>query len=149
MRSLAAPPPKAGLKLADESQDETTLRQLAGDELVVRRCRDRANLVRLWDVCQTPDFRKTSQEEHTRLIGGMFEHLTQRNRRLPDEWMQGQFAALDRLEGDIDMLSTRLAARAHARLCRQSRRLARRSRRTGRARPARSRIGCPTRCTSS
>jgi ATP-dependent RNA helicase SUPV3L1/SUV3 len=109
MRSLAAPPPKAGLKLSDESQDETTLRQLAGDELVARRCRDRANLARLWDVCQTPDFRKASQEEHTRLIGGMFEHLTQRNRRLPDEWMQGQFAPLDRLEGDIDMLSTRLA----------------------------------------
>ena len=63
----------------------------------------------MWDVCQTPDFRKTSQEEHTRLIGGMFEHLTQRNRRLPDEWMQGQFAPLDRLEGDIDMLSPRLA----------------------------------------
>ena len=39
----------------------------------------------------------------------MFEHLTQRNRRLPDEWMQGQFVPLDRLEGDIDMLSTRLA----------------------------------------
>jgi ATP-dependent RNA helicase SUPV3L1/SUV3 len=109
MRSLAAPPPKPGLKLSDESQDETTLRQLAGDELIARRCRDRANLARLWDVCQTPDFRKTSQEEHTRLIGGMFEHLTQRNRRLPDEWMQGQFAPLDRLEGDIDMLSTRLA----------------------------------------
>jgi ATP-dependent RNA helicase SUPV3L1/SUV3 len=109
MRSLAALPPKPGLKLSDESQDETTLRQLGGDELISRRCRDRANLVRLWDVCQTPDFRKTSQEEHTRLIGGMFEHLTQKNRRLPDEWMQGQFAPLDRLEGDIDMLSARLA----------------------------------------
>jgi ATP-dependent RNA helicase SUPV3L1/SUV3 len=109
MRSLAAPPPKPALKLADESQDETTLRQLTGDELVTRRCRDRANLVRLWEICQTPDFRKTSQEEHTQLIGGMFEHLTQKNRRLPDEWMQGQFAPLDRLEGDIDMLSTRLA----------------------------------------
>jgi ATP-dependent RNA helicase SUPV3L1/SUV3 len=109
MRSLAAPPPKPGLKLSDESQDETTLRQLAGDELIARRCRDRANLVRLWEICQTPDFRKTSQEEHTRLIGGMFEHLTQRNRRLPDDWMQGQFAPLDRLEGDIDILSTRLS----------------------------------------
>jgi ATP-dependent RNA helicase SUPV3L1/SUV3 len=109
MRSLAAPPPSPGLELADESQDETTLRQLAGDELVARRCRDRANLVRLWEACQTPDFRKTSQEEHTRLIGGMFEHLTQRNRRLPEDWMQGQFASVDRLDGDIDALSTRLA----------------------------------------
>ena len=65
--------------------------------------------MRLWEVCQTPDFRKTTQDEHTRLIGTMFEHLTQRDRRLPEDWMQGQFASLDRLEGDIDALSARLA----------------------------------------
>src|SRR6201994_3559133 len=44
MRSLAAPPPAPGLRLSDESQDETTLRQLSTDELVIRRSRDRANL---------------------------------------------------------------------------------------------------------
>ena len=109
MRSLAAPPPAPGLKLSEESQDETTLRQLAVDETVIRRCRDRANLIRLWEVCQTPDFRKATQDEHTRLIGGMFEHLTQGDRRLPEDWMQGQFASLDRDDGDIDALSARLA----------------------------------------
>jgi ATP-dependent RNA helicase SUPV3L1/SUV3 len=109
MRSLAAPPPTLALRLAEESQDETTLRQLATDETVVRRCRDRANLMRLWEVCQTPDFRKATQDEHARLVGAMFEHLTQRNRRLPEDWMQAQFASLDRLEGDIDALSARLA----------------------------------------
>ncbi|MBV8661891.1 MAG: disulfide oxidoreductase [Hyphomicrobiales bacterium] len=109
MRSLAAPPPIAGLTLSEEAQDETTLRQLAGDDTVVRRTRDRANLIRLWEICQTPDFRKTTQEEHTRLIGMMFEHLTQRDRRLPEDWMQGQFNTLDRTDGDIDALSARLA----------------------------------------
>jgi len=109
MRSLAAPPPAGGLKLADEAQDEVTLRQLAVDETVIRRTRDRANLIRLWEVCQTPDFRKISQDEHTRLIGAMFESLTQRDRRLPEDWMQGQFLGLDRTDGDIDALSARLA----------------------------------------
>ncbi len=109
VRSLAAPPPLAGLRLSDEAQDETTLRQLASDELVVRRTRDRANLVRLWEACQTPDFRKTTQDEHTRLIGGLFQHLTQGDRRVPADWMQGQMAGLDRLDGDIDALSTRLS----------------------------------------
>ena len=109
MRSLAAPPPMPELRFSEEAQDETTLRQLSSDETVVRRTRDRANLKRLWDVCQTPDFRKTTQEEHTRFIGGLFEHLTQGNRRVPDDWMQGQFSALDRADGDIDALSMRLA----------------------------------------
>jgi ATP-dependent RNA helicase SUPV3L1/SUV3 len=106
---LAASPPASGLRLSAESQDETTLRQLSTDELIIRRSRDRANLMRLWEVCQTPDFRKTTQDEHSRLIGTMFEHLTQGDRRLPEDWMHGQFAGLDRIDGDIDTLSTRLA----------------------------------------
>jgi ATP-dependent RNA helicase SUPV3L1/SUV3 len=109
IRSLAAPPPASGLRLSAEAQDETTLRQLSTDELVMRRTRDRSNLMRLWEACQTPDFRKTTQDEHTRLIGTMFEHLTQGDRRLPEDWMQGQFASLDRTDGDIDALSSRLA----------------------------------------
>jgi len=109
IRSLAAPPPSPGLRLSEEAQDERTLRQLSSLELVVRRTRDRANLRRLWETCQTPDFRKTSQDEHTRLIGGLFEHLTQGDRRVPEDWMQGQMSTLDRTDGDIDMLSTRLA----------------------------------------
>ena len=102
VRSLAAPPPTPGLRLSEEAQDETTLRQLSHDETVIRRTRDRANLRRLWEACQTPDFRKTTQDEHTRLIGGLFQHLTQGNRRVPEDWMQGQFSTLDRADGDIE-----------------------------------------------
>jgi len=109
LASLSLPPSRAGLRLSEEAQDETTLRQLARDELVVRRVKDRANLVRLWEVCQTPDFRKISRDDHARLIGAMFEHLTQGRRRLPQDWARGQFEALDRDDGDIDALSARLA----------------------------------------
>ncbi|HSU99445.1 MAG TPA: DEAD/DEAH box helicase [Roseiarcus sp.] len=109
IRSLAASPPASGLRLSEEAQDETTLRQLSSDEMIVRRTRDRSNLMRLWEACQTPDFRKATQDEHARLIGTMFEHLTQGDRRLPEDWMQGQFATLDRTDGDIDALSSRLA----------------------------------------
>lgn len=109
LRSLAAPPPYGGLNLAKEAVDEITLRQLARDEDVARRARDRANLIRLWDVCQTPDFRKVSLEEHVRLVGDLFAHLTGARRRVPDDWIDGQFKALDRLDGDIDALSGRLA----------------------------------------
>ena len=109
LRSLSAPAPQRGLSLAAEAQDEATLRALAGDETIQRRCRDRANLIRLWDVCQTPDFRKVSQEEHSRLVGAMFEHLTQRDRRLPQTWAEGHYAQLNASEGDLDALMARLA----------------------------------------
>jgi ATP-dependent RNA helicase SUPV3L1/SUV3 len=110
MRSLAAPPPMYGLKLSEEALDEIVLRHLAGDETVQRRAKDRTNLHRLWEVCQTPDFRKTTVEEHSRFIRTAFEHLTERSRRLPEDWIGGQFRAVDRLDGDIDALSGRLSS---------------------------------------
>ena len=108
--SLSRPPAREGLKLSAESLDETTLRQLAGDPDVVDRCRDRQALTRLWDVCQTPDFRKTSNEEHLRLAREFFGWLTSRDRKIPQDWLAGQFKHLDRTDGEIDTLSNRLAA---------------------------------------
>src|SRR3984957_12307368 len=109
LRSLAAPAPRQGLKASEEALDETTLRQLAMDERVAERARSRAALFRLWEACQTPDFRKTTLEDHVRLAGTLFEHLTQDDERVPDAWMAGQFKQGDRTDGEIDALSMRLA----------------------------------------
>jgi ATP-dependent RNA helicase SUPV3L1/SUV3 len=109
MRSLSRPPEREGLKLSAEALDEITLRQLSSDPEVADRCRDRQALMRLWDICQTPDFRKTSQEEHIRLLRDLFGFLTRRDRRIPPDWMEGQIRHLDRLDGEIDTLSNRLA----------------------------------------
>jgi len=110
MRSLAQPPEREGLKLAAEALDETTLRQLAADPEVADRARDRAALIRLWDVCQTPDFRKVATDDHVRLVKDFFFHLTGGRRRVPEDWIARQYANLDRTDGDIDHLATRLAS---------------------------------------
>jgi ATP-dependent RNA helicase SUPV3L1/SUV3 len=110
MRSLATPPQREGLKLAAEALDEATLRQLSHEEEVTERCaRDRSALIRLWDVCQLPDFRKVSREEHVRLAREFFGHLTSRDRKVPQDWMAHQFRHLDRTDGEIDALAARLS----------------------------------------
>ncbi len=109
VRSLAAPPVSTGLKLADQALDETSLRLLAADPEVVGRARGGGNLHTLWDICQTPDFRKTTMDEHLRLVREVFFHLTEKRRRLPEDWIAGQFAPLDRTDGEIDVLAQRLA----------------------------------------
>ncbi len=108
-RSLAAPAPRDGLKAAEEALDERALRTLASDSDVVARCGDRSALLRLWDACQTPDFRKTTPDDHIRLVRVLFDHLSVGRRRIPDDWMAEQRRQLDRLHGEIDALSTRLA----------------------------------------
>jgi ATP-dependent RNA helicase SUPV3L1/SUV3 len=110
MRSLAEPAPREGLKASEEALDERALRALASDPEVRERCADRSALLRLWDACQTPDFRKTTPDEHIRLVRMMFDHLSLGRRRIPDDWMAEQHRQLDRLHGEIDALSTRLAS---------------------------------------
>jgi ATP-dependent RNA helicase SUPV3L1/SUV3 len=110
IRSLAAPPTIDGLKLAEESLDEITLKRLAEDTDVEGRVRNhRGHLRRLWEVAQTPDFRKTTLDEHVRMTRTIFEHLTGPGGRLPEDWIGEQFKALDRTDGEIDMLAQRLA----------------------------------------
>ncbi|MDP3748849.1 MAG: helicase-related protein [Phenylobacterium sp.] len=109
--SLARPPEREGLKLAAEALDEKTLRILAGEPEVAERCvRDRQALTRLWEVCQTPDFRKTSGEEHVRLVREFFGWLTTRDRKIPQDWIAAQHHHLDRTDGEIDTLAARLAS---------------------------------------
>jgi ATP-dependent RNA helicase SUPV3L1/SUV3 len=107
--SLAAAPRREGLKLAAESLDETVLRQMAQLPEIEARARNKAHLMRLWEVCQTPDFRKVSMDEHLRLVRTVFEHLTEGGGRLPQDWIADQFKGLDRTDGDIDALARRLA----------------------------------------
>jgi ATP-dependent RNA helicase SUPV3L1/SUV3 len=109
LRSLNAPPPNNGLKLTAEALDQITLRQLAEAEDVRERCRARDNLHLLWEVCQTPDFRKSTLDEHVRLARTLFDHLSTGPRRVPADWIEAQYKGLDRLDGDIDALASRLA----------------------------------------
>ena len=107
LRSLEQGAPEAGLRLAEPALDELVLRDLSKDQDVQNAVRDRTKLFRLWDVCQLPDFRKTSFEDHVRLVLDLFQRLN--TSRIADDWIAPQLKALDRPEGDIDMLSARLA----------------------------------------
>ena len=109
-KSLAKLPDREGLKLAAEALDETTLKALAADDELATRLKDRTNLVRLWDVCQTPDFRKLATEEHVGLVKAFFLQLTTGRRRIGDDWIDRQFGHLDRTDGEIDTLANRLAS---------------------------------------
>jgi ATP-dependent RNA helicase SUPV3L1/SUV3 len=108
--SLTRAPDRDGLKPAAEALDETTLRALAGDPEVAERARGRAAIERLWDVCQTPDFRKVAAEEHVRLSKEFFLHLASGRQRIPEDWIARQYAGLDRTDGEIDTLAARLSS---------------------------------------
>jgi ATP-dependent RNA helicase SUPV3L1/SUV3 len=105
--SLEAPAPERGLVRARPASDAMALSALSSDAEVAARAVGQASVRRLWEVCQLPDFRKLSQDEHARLVRAIFLFLM--DGPIPDDWMARQIARLDVCEGDVATLSGRLA----------------------------------------
>ena len=108
-RSLDVLPPTRGLTRARAADDQLVLRILGAEDKVQSMAQGPAGVKQLWQVCQIPDFRKIAVEEHARLIGGIYEHLTSHEGVLPDDWLNGHVSRLDVIEGDIDTLAQRIA----------------------------------------
>ena len=62
----------------------------------------------LWRVCQIPDFRKISNQDHAGLILKIF-YFVRSQGFIPSNWLKMEIDRLDSIEGDIDILSKRLA----------------------------------------
>jgi ATP-dependent RNA helicase SUPV3L1/SUV3 len=106
--SLTAPPPRPGLVRGNDASDLETLSTLARDPEIRARTHGRRLVRTLWEACQIPDFRKIADDSHARLCARVFDHLA-RGGTLPALWLETQFAALDRVDGDIDTLMQRLS----------------------------------------
>jgi len=92
-----------------EADDQLALVQLAADPDCAGGANSPEAVRTLWDVCQIPDFRKTMTDAHIRLLKRIWRHLCAPEGRVPADWAADQMAWLDRTEGDIDTLTTRIA----------------------------------------
>ncbi|MGB0681106.1 MAG: helicase-related protein [Magnetovibrionaceae bacterium] len=109
-QSLNKRPEWDGLVRAREADDERALDLLAREQAVAERARHPEAVRLLWDVCQIPDFRKVMSDAHARLLGQIYGHLMDDDGWLPEDWVAAQVDRIDRTDGDIDVLSNRIAA---------------------------------------
>ena len=104
----------------DHLPDEPRLTRapLAGDVLILdiaahdaevrKAVKTRADVERLWNACQIPDYRKVSPTAHAELALTIFGFVV-RAGRIPDTWFAQHLSQHDRTDGDIDTLSNRIA----------------------------------------
>ncbi len=109
LRSLSAPPPRRELVRARDADDQLALAALAGDDEIAERAKGIPAVRLLWEVCQIPDFRNVLAESHSALLKRIYLFLTGPQGRLPADWIGKQVARADRVEGDIDTLTGRIA----------------------------------------
>lgn len=106
--SLRLPSMTNGLVRVREAADERALFELSRDHDVADMAVNPADVALLWDVCQIPDFEKEWTIGHARLLDRVYRHLMSGKGGLPTDWIADHVQRIDRADGDIDALSTRI-----------------------------------------
>lgn len=106
--SLNLAPGHEALTRAPIAEDMRVLDHAARDVEVRDIAHGKAAVERLWEACQVPDYRKLSPAAHAELVTTLYGFLMQKG-RIPDAWFAAQIDQADRVDGDIDTLSARIA----------------------------------------
>lgn len=106
--SLALPPKEPGLTRAPSGEDAEVIEIAAADRGLRELATGRATVERLWEAAQVPDYRKVSPASHAELCLDIFRWLATRG-TIPDDWYARHVVQSERVDGDIDTLSTRIA----------------------------------------
>lgn len=106
--SLAMVPTEPGLTRAPIAEDILVLEHAARDDAIRALATTPKAVERLWETCQVPDYRKIAPANHAELVTTLFGFLM-REGKIPADWFDRQVSQADRIDGDIDTLSTRIA----------------------------------------
>ncbi len=109
IKSLEEKPQSEWLRKIHECEDEKALKYFLRDKNFKNISFDRKKLNILWECCQIPDFVKKTYGNHYEVIENVFKFLISEKGKIPDEYMRLQLVKLDKLDGNVDSLSNRIA----------------------------------------
>ena len=106
--SLEAPPPLPFLFRKGDALDHRALLALAGRPEIKDAVSGARQVRLLWEVACIPDFRQSLNENHYEMLASIYLALVE-DGVLGTDMVAKAMTQLDRLDGDIDTLMTRLA----------------------------------------
>ncbi len=109
IKSLDEKPIKNWLRKINECGDEKALKYFLKDKNFENIEFNEEKLSLLWECCQIPDFVKKTYGNHYEVIGTVFKYLNSKKGKITDDYMRLQLMKLDKLEGNVDSLSNRIA----------------------------------------
>jgi ATP-dependent RNA helicase SUPV3L1/SUV3 len=109
IKSLEEKPITEWLRKIHECEDEKALKYFLRDKSLINLEFNKKSLSLLWECCQIPDFVKKTYGNHYEVIGNVFSFLNSEKGQISDEFMRLQLIKLDKLEGNVDSLSNRIA----------------------------------------
>ena len=107
--SLDKKPNEEWLRRIHECEDEKILKHFLKDLDKYKIKNNSKELILLWECCQIPDFVKKTYGHHLEVVSKVFEFLTSSKGRITNKYMKEQLSYLDKLDGNIDSISNRIA----------------------------------------
>ena len=109
IKSLDEKPNKDWLKRINECEDEKVLKYFLKDSPNIN-IEDNSEILKIiWECCQIPDFVKKTYGHHIEVVSKVFTFLTEKTKKIPNQYMKEQLSVLDKLDGNVDSLSNRIA----------------------------------------
>ncbi len=109
IKSLDEKPNNNWLRKINECEDERALKFFLKEKNFINIKFDHEKLKLLWECCQIPDFVKKTYGHHYEVIRNVFKYLNSEKGKISDNYMHFQLMKLDKLEGNVDSLSNRIA----------------------------------------
>ena len=109
LKSLDEKPDRKWLRKIHECEDEKALKFFLRDKNLENVEFDKNKLSLLWECCQIPDFVKKTYGNHYDVIANVFKYLNSEKGKITDDYMRLQLMKLDKLDGNVDSLSNRIA----------------------------------------
>ena len=110
LRSLDKHTETEGLTRVRDAVDMLALKALAKEKAVADAATTKESVESLWNVCQIPDFRKLSPDDHYGILKRIYLDLMSDAGAIPGDWIARQVKRLDNINGDIDTLAGRIAS---------------------------------------
>ena len=108
IKTLEEKPDKDWLRRISECEDEKVLKYLIKDnDLNIEENSEELKL--LWECCQIPDFVKKTYGHHLEIVKKVFQFLKGGKAKITNQYMKAQLSNLDKLEGNVDSISNRIA----------------------------------------
>ena len=109
INSLDEKPTKKILRRIYDCEDEKLLKFFLKEHSKYNILNEKNSLEIIWECCQIPDFVKHTYGHHLEVVSKVFGFLTSGKKRVLNKYMKKQLNSLDKLEGNVDSISNRIA----------------------------------------
>ncbi len=109
INSLDEKPTKKILRRIYDCEDEKLLKFFLKEHSKYNILNEKNSLEIIWECCQIPDFVKHTYGHHLEVVSKIFGFLTSGKKKVLNKYMKKQLNSLDKLEGNVDSISNRIA----------------------------------------